>query len=243
MLFDVFGTLLLVDAHRLPTVVVDGQPVRSTLGGLEPTMRRVVPGISAVALFEALRSVTREMITERGPEHRESPSRDRFHRALTRLGLAVEEATYAAVTLSRAHLAVLADATVVPAEHVHALSVVARSRRVGIVSNFDDTATLRMLLERHALLPLVHSVVVSESLGVRKPNPTLIRVGLDELGVSAPEALVVGDTFAEDVAAAQAAGVDAAWIDAAGAGVPPGAEAPSFTLGSLGEIEAILAPT
>ena len=54
------------------------------------------------------------------------------------------------------------------------------------------------------------------------------------------EVLVVGDTFAEDVAGARAAGLDAAWIDAHGRGVPDGEPAPRWVVRALPELAAVL---
>ena len=56
----------------------------------------------------------------------------------------------------------------------------------------------------------------------------------------AEAALLVGDTFGEDVGAAHAAGIDAAWIDHAGIGVPMGARPPRFILRALPELRAVL---
>src|SRR5262249_47261325 len=138
------------------------------------------------------------------------------------------------------HLTALASCAMLPPEHHELVARVARSHVIAIVSNFDDTATVRGLLEVHRLLPLVGSVVVSESVGFRKPNPLPIRVALDELGLAAGEAIVVGATSAEDGAGAQAAGVDAAWIDADGARPPVGSEPPRFTLRGLTDLERAL---
>ena len=67
------------------------------------------------------------------------------------------------------------------------------------------------------MLGRVDTVVVSESLGLRKPHPLMVRdarsASLDV--AAATRRCMVGDTFAEDVEAAHAAGVDAAWIDRA----------------------------
>ena len=90
------------------------------------------------------------------------------------------------------------------------------------------------------VLPLLDTVVVSEALGLRKPHPALVRTGLRGLGLPPHEALFVGDTFADDVGAATAAGMDAAWIDARGAGVPDGTPAPRYVLRAFADLRGIL---
>src|SRR4029453_3723065 len=51
--------------------------------------------------------------------------------------------------------------------------------------------------------------VISESLGLRKPHPLLVHTALRLLEVPPDAALLVGDTFTEDVAVAPAAGLRA----------------------------------
>jgi FMN phosphatase YigB (HAD superfamily) len=170
----------------------------------------------------------------------ELPSRERFRRALERVGCEDGVRDEAAVHLSRAHMGAIADATVFPGAHAALLAALRPRYRIGVVSNFDDTATAYEILVRHGILPQVDTVVISEALGLRKPHPALVRVGLDAIRVPADAALFVGDTFVEDVAAAHAAGVDAAWIDARGEGPPAAARPAEYTVRTLPELAAIL---
>jgi FMN phosphatase YigB (HAD superfamily) len=64
----------------------------------------------------------------------------------------------------------------------------------------------------------------------------MVQTALRMLEVPARAALLVGDTFGEDVAAAHAAGVDAAWLDREARNVPPGATPPRFILRALPEL-------
>ena len=57
--------------------------------------------------------------------------------------------------------------------------------------------------------------------------------------MDAAAALLVGDTFAEDVEAAHAAGVDAAWLAREARSVPSGATPPRFVLRTLPELRAL----
>ena len=61
-------------------------------------------------------------------------------------------------------------------------------------------------------------VVTSAAVGARKPDPAMFEAALEIAGCSADEALHVGDTPAEDVAGAQAAGIRALLIDRDGGG-------------------------
>jgi len=108
------------------------------------------------------------------------------------------------------------------------------------VSNFDDTGAAWDILVRHGIARHLDTVVISEALGLRKPHPAAARAGLRGLGLEAGEVLLVGDTWGEDVAGAHAAGLDAAWIDTRGGGLPEGALPPRYVLRTLPELAGIL---
>lgn len=242
VLFDLFGTLLAFDVERLPTVTVGDRTVRSTLGGLEAELAEALPGVALSDVWQALVTVSDELAQARSWDHVELPSRERFRRLLVRLGCDDARCDEAAVLLSRAHMRGIVAATVFPPEHAALLRAVRARHRVALVSNFDDTASGYDILRRHGILEHLDVVVVSEAFGLRKPHPALVRVPLRELGLAASEALFVGDTFADDVGAAHAAGVDCAWIDARGNGVPPAAPfAPRYIIRTLPELATILA--
>jgi 5'-nucleotidase len=240
VLFDLFGTLIAFDATRLPELRVGGQPVRTTVAGLGDLLATWVPGTTPEAFLHALLTVSDEMARTRAYDHIELPSRERFRRALERVGCDEAGLAEAAVHLSRAHMELIAAATVLPPAHGALLAALRPRYRLGLVSNFDDTGTAYDILWRHGIASYLDTVVVSESVGLRKPHPALVRVGLAGLAVESGEVLFVGDTFGEDVRAAQAAGVDAVWIDARGEGPPPAAAAPRYVVRTLPEIAAIL---
>src|SRR5262245_49579618 len=240
ILFDLFGTLVTFDLRRLPTLDVRGEAVRTTVGALVPLLGEWVGGVEPAAFVGALRAVSEEMAHARAPDHVELPSRERFRRALIRVGCDERVLLEAAVHLSRVHLGCIAAATVLPTAHAELVASLRPRLRLGVVSNFDDTATAYDILSRHGLLAQLDTVVVSEAVGLRKPHPAALRAGLRGLGLAPRDVLFVGDTFGEDVAAAHAAGVDVAWIDAAGSGVAPHERPPRYVLRALPELAAAL---
>lgn len=240
VLLDLFGTLITFDPSRLPEVEVEGKRMRSTVGALGGLLAEWVPGATPTAFWQALITVSEEMARARAYDHIELPSRERFRRALERVGCDNGSAAEAAVHLSRAHMAAIAHATVFPPTHATLLAALAARLPLAVVSNFDDTATGYDILVRHGIARHLQTVVISEALGLRKPHPALVRTGYRGLGLMPDEALMVGDTFAEDIVGARAAGVDAVWIDAAGKGVPDTAERPRFVIRAFPELGAIL---
>lgn len=79
--------------------------------------------------------------------------------------------------------------------------------RLAVVSNWD--VSLHEVLDRTGLRAAVDEVVVSAEVGEAKPGARPFAVALERLGVDASRAVHVGDSVAEDVAGARAAGVRA----------------------------------
>lgn len=91
-------------------------------------------------------------------------------------------------------------------------------RRLVVVSNWD--VSLHEVLETTGLRPLLDGVVSSAQLGVAKPDPAPVRRALELAGVPASRACLVGDSPAEDVPAARAAGVEPVLLIREDAGAP-----------------------
>jgi FMN phosphatase YigB (HAD superfamily) len=240
ILFDLFGTLVTFDPTALPEVVVGGRRVRATVGAWSDLVTTAIPGLDLEHLWEALVTVSGELDRERTATAIEHPSRERFRRMLLRLGCSADAASELGAVCARAHMRVLAAATRFPPEHARLLADVATRRRLGVITNFDDTATAYEILDRHGILRQVGTVVVSEAVGLRKPHGVLVRMALRDLDADASEAVMIGDHAREDVGAAAAAGVDAVWIDVRGEGVAPDAPRPRWVVRTLPEVTAIV---
>jgi HAD superfamily hydrolase (TIGR01549 family) len=100
-----------------------------------------------------------------------------------------------------------------------------RGYRLGCVTNRPHGG-VRFLeeLRESGLLDLFEALAVSCDDGWLKPNATLFRLALEELGVAADEALMVGDDLRADVMGAKLLGMVAVWKR------PPGAELRPVTL-------------
>jgi putative hydrolase of the HAD superfamily len=103
-----------------------------------------------------------------------------------------------------------------------ALLRLVRSRaRVGIVSN-NLLEEQRDKLRVCGLTPYVDELVVSEEAGTAKPDPAIFALALERLGCEPRAAVMVGDSWAADIAGARAAGIRAIWFNPHGEPVPSG---------------------
>ena len=101
--------------------------------------------------------------------------------------------------------------------------------RIAVVSNWDST--LPSLLSRLGLDRLLDEVVVSALVGSSKPAPAIFEEALCRVGVSAEEALHVGDSLLEDYHGARRAGLAALLVDRDGT-APAGVD----TIASLADL-------
>lgn len=83
-----------------------------------------------------------------------------------------------------------------------------------LVSNFygNIDEVLRDYGIRHLFKGIIESAVV----GVRKPNPTLFRLGVDALELQPDEVLVVGDSLNKDIQPSEALGCHVLWLKGKG---------------------------
>lgn len=103
--------------------------------------------------------------------------------------------------------------------------------RIGIVSN----NLLQEQQEKARLCgfePFLDAFVVSEEAGTAKPDPAIFAIALERVGCEAADTVMVGDSWANDIRGAQAAGLRSVWLN------PSGRPSPE-TLNHVREIRAL----
>jgi HAD superfamily hydrolase (TIGR01549 family) len=90
------------------------------------------------------------------------------------------------------------------------LRALGRRHTIGIVTN-NLAAEQAEKLERIGLSGLVDFLVISEEAGVSKPDPAIFRIALRRARARPEEAVMVGDSWENDVLGARGAGIAAAW--------------------------------
>ena len=94
-----------------------------------------------------------------------------------------------------------------------------RGIKTGVILNSwpDPGRVLRGDIERAGLTGLLDTIVISSEVGMRKPDPGIFQLALDELGVEPHDAMFVGDRLETDVQGAANVGmttVQALWFNA-----------------------------
>jgi len=113
----------------------------------------------------------------------------------------------------------------------------ARGLRIGVLTNYLREVQLESL-EAIALSAHVDALVtVSDA--PPKPDARAYAAVLDALGVRPDEAIMVGDSWENDVLGAQRAGLRAVWLNRFGAVRPAGGEG-AVEIGELGEVLELL---
>jgi putative hydrolase of the HAD superfamily len=118
-----------------------------------------------------------------------------------------------AAEFERLYLAEWSAGVVVPDGLKPLLIELRQGHRLAVVSNTHSPAMVPELLIRAGIADLFDAVVLSVDVGWRKPHPAVYATALEALGITAGEAIFVGDSYAADFAGPDAAGITAFLID------------------------------
>lgn len=105
-------------------------------------------------------------------------------------------------------------------EGAAALMAAVRTRAAVVIVSNNLLEEQQDKLRHCGLAEYVDVLVVSEEVGVSKPAPRIFEVALERAGVGAAEAVMVGDSWPNDVEGARAAGIRAVWFNRDGREAP-----------------------
>jgi putative hydrolase of the HAD superfamily len=204
VLFDLDDTLF---DHNFST-----NCATAALRGCEPAL--AVWSLEELRLrhSELLETIHREVVA--GRLSIDDARRERFRRLLTDAGAtddaeAVGRASAAAIRY-REEYQRSCRAVAGAAELLTALKN--RKLRVAVVTN-NLTAEQEQKIKRCGFGGRIDALITSEGTGIAKPEIGIFTAALAEIGVSASEAVMVGDAWDTDVAGALAAGVRPIWFN------------------------------
>ncbi len=124
---------------------------------------------------------------------------------------------------------------------LHAIRAAVPRRRIGIVTN----GPADVQRDKVALLNLtaaVDFVLISEEIGIAKPDPAIFAEALRLADVTPDDAIVVGDSPEFDIAGARAAGIRSIWINRTGRPWPSNLPPPAYEVPSLSALRHLLGP-
>ena len=111
--------------------------------------------------------------------------------------------------------------------------------RLGIITNgFARLQTVR--LEHTGLKDMFEWLVISELVGIAKPNKAIFEHTFELMGnPNKGQILMVGDTASSDILGGNNAGIDTCWLQHPGEQLPEGIT-PTYTITKLEQLQAIL---
>ena len=116
-----------------------------------------------------------------------------------------------------------------------------RTADLGLVTNGIGLVQ-RGRIEKAGISRLFRAVLISEELGVAKPDPRFFKAAIDALSLAPEDLLCVGDNPAADIGGARAAGIDACWYAPAGQPWPGPGEPPTLVIRDLTDLAPLAGP-
>jgi putative hydrolase of the HAD superfamily len=205
VLFDLGGTLLEFNPHHLPWLEWE----RAGLEGAHAALSargHALPVETFIAHFENRLPERWDQAARGGPNLRLA---DAIREACLACGATPDEGEIEAAIA--AYIAPL-DADVVAYDDALDTLEDLRGLKIGLISNtmWPQEFHLREM-ERTGILPYFDHTLFSANAGLWKPQPAIYYRSLDALGVTAEEAIFVGDMPAYDILGAQRAGIHAVY--------------------------------
>ena len=134
---------------------------------------------------------------------------ERFHKTFIQLGIHPDhvphqfEEDYVSISPTKRNLFEGA---------IHVLEYLSKKYTLHIISNgFKETTLTKMDL--CALNPYFENVIISEDVGVNKPDQRIFRYALDKSGASIEESIMIGDSLEADIYGAQNFGMKAIFFN------------------------------
>lgn len=104
--------------------------------------------------------------------------------------------------------------------------------KMGIITN-GLARVQRKKFQKARMNRWFSSIVISEEIGVAKPEKKIFEVACQDLQASYDKSLMIGDSLSSDYQGALNVGMDFCWINVQGVDLPKGFPQPCFTVSSL----------
>jgi 2-haloacid dehalogenase len=205
---------------------------RSEGEALTETIRAAMPGADLAAALETYRTINAGYWKrfEEGAVTQEELKPGRFRDLLDALGARGDPAA-----ISRQYLETLAQKAYMIPHARDVLQWLAARAPLCLVTN-GLSPVQRGRLERAGITDLFKALLISEEIGISKPDPAFFRMAAEALSLPPSELLCVGDGPSTDIRGAMAAGIDACWYSPAGTEWQLGEPRPRHVIRDLREL-------
>lgn len=158
-------------------------------------------------------------------------STETVRRTLTQAGLP----TARVETLQEAYLATMVEHLQLREGAQRVVQALSGRYRLALLTNGPSRLQWSKI-DRLGIRPWFAQVVVSDDVGVRKPDPKIFQILLKRLKLPAAQTLYVGDTLQYDVLGATRAGVRSVWLNPQARPPLPQLPAPEVTIERLEQL-------
>jgi YjjG family noncanonical pyrimidine nucleotidase len=163
----------------------------------------------------------------------------RFRALLDFYGLRSEPSD--AAKLSADYLAALSGKAFFLPHAPEVLEKLSRRARLCLITN-GLTRVQRGRIRKAGIGRFFRAILISEELGLAKPDPRYFLRAAEAVGLPASELLCVGDNPSADIGGARAAGIAGCWFNPAGSPWPGPGEPPEQVIGDLRELLPLAPP-
>jgi 2-haloacid dehalogenase len=199
---------------------------------LEETLETMVPALERPRAAAAYRSINADWWArfEKGSTTANALKVGRFADLIVHLGLREDPAE-----TSARYIAILSTKAVLLPHARESVAAASAAAKLCLITN-GLSLVQRGRLAASGMAGYFSAVLISEELGIAKPDPRFFHAASEALGIACEELLCIGDSPAADIAGARAAGIDACWFAPEGTAWPGPGERPLFVLHDLRNI-------
>ena len=233
IIFDFFETLVNFDLSQLSSPN-GGPDIKKLIHQSYLVFNRYYPNVEFQEFYPVLKSIYQELMGERERHLQEIPAETRFRMLFDRLNIPLSSGSRIHLDeILRDHMQSIKQVSVFPQEHYQVLEILGNSYKLGLVSNFDHSPTLFEILEKFGIRSFFQKVIVSVDMGIRKPHPDIFLKILEDLDVSAKEAIFVGDDQKADLLGPKRLGMAVVWLNRKEKSLQEGIPQPDYEINSL----------
>ncbi|MEC9485347.1 MAG: YjjG family noncanonical pyrimidine nucleotidase [Candidatus Izemoplasma sp.] len=196
ILFDADGTLF--DFHKAEEIA------------FQKAIENINTAISFTDLFntylEENHKIWREL--ERGQITQEKLKIERFERFIDKSGISAD-----AQTLANTFMSTLSETSILYEDALNIVKQISHQNTVAIITNgLKEVQGKRV--RNSVLKSYVKTTVISDELGIQKPDPRIIDHTLDLLGHKTKnDVVIIGDSLTSDIQGGINAGIDTIWYN------------------------------